>query len=418
MSHSILRTLLHSAVLTSLAWHASVAQAVVESPRVLASRREVRVVFPRDTARTWGWSEKRDQGYLPSYVWGVVVEGMDGPRILWARLDGHSDEQRRFPSLDRLVAAARAQRCFPGMIAQCTDSGMRVRVEQGQVILTLRDSAQIARLFGMRPASLRAWHRRPGEEDRYSSDTVRIEYVSPDIPLPTAATRRDAARSRRRYEASISTVSRFIRGGDPWHPLWLEVGDSVAVSVGEMHCRYDSCSSGGYAILSDSGWAILDSSIARLELVRRDSSDDIEVVIGGRERRYVKGLRPGHTVLRVHGMHGASDTAASSTPPARQIEREIIVAPPIARVEIVPRADSVRALDTVTLRVRVIDLEGREVDGLPWQLELLDGESRGIHLGPEPQPIVFSAPGKGRVTARLGAHTDTLLVTVVPAKTK
>ncbi|HKN65723.1 MAG TPA: hypothetical protein VJW73_05565, partial [Gemmatimonadaceae bacterium] len=134
--------------------------------------------------------------------------------------------------------------------------------------------------------------------------------------------------------------------------------------------------------------------------------------------RYVKGLRPGHTVLRVHGMHGASDTAASSTPPARQIEREIIVAPPIARVEIVPRADSVRALDTVTLRVRVIDLEGREVDGLPWQLELLDGESRGIHLGPEPQPIVFSAPGKGRVTARLGAHTDTLLVTVVPAKTK
>lgn len=418
MPHSILRTLLRVAVMTSLAWRGSVAQAVAESARVVVSRRAVRVVFPRDTARTWGWSERRDQGYFPSYVWGVIVEGMDGPRILWARVDGHSDEVRRFASLERLVAAARAQRCFPGMIAQCTDSGMRAGVERGHVILTLRDTAQIARLFGMRPASVQVWHRRPGEEDRYSSDTVRVEYVAPNIPLPTAATRQDAARSRRRYEASISTVSRFIKGGDPWHPLWLEVGDSVSVSVGEMHCRYDSCSGGGYDVVSDSAWAILDSSIARMELVQQDSSDDIEILIAGRQRRYVKGLRPGHTVLRVHGLHGASDTAASSTPPARQIERELIVAPPIARVEIVPRPDSVRAQETITLRVRVLDREGREVDGLPWQLEVLDGESRGIRLGPEPQPIVFSAPGRGRITARLGAHTDTLSVNVVPSRIK
>jgi hypothetical protein len=338
---------------------------------------------------------------------------MDGPRTLWLRFDGHTYDARSFPSLQRLVAAARAERCLPGMIAQCTDSGMRAMVEGGRVVLTLRDNAQIARLFGMRPTSVRAWHRGPRDADQYASDSVRVEYVAPQVPLPTPATRRDAARSQRRYEASISTIVRFINGGDPFLPLWLEVGDSVRVSLAEMYCRYDSCSSGGYTALHDSGWTMLDTTVARLQPVRRDSTEDIEILVVGGEQRYVRALQPGRTVLRVRGIHGPSDTAASSNPPERQVERKIIVAPPIDRVEISPRPERVRALENVTLRVRVLDRDAHEVAALPWRLEVLDGENRGIRTGPEPQSLVFAEPGRTRIAARLGAHVDTLSVMVV-----
>jgi hypothetical protein len=418
MFASFTRALLRVGVMTSFAWQTCAAQWAAEPVRVLVSRRQVRVVFPRHTARTWGWPAQKDEGNYSSYVWGIIVGGMDGPRILWVRLDSRTNEARRFPSLERLIAAARAQRCLPGMVAQCTDSSMRASVEHGRVVFTLRDSAQIARLFGMRPVFVRAWQQSPGDQDRYSSDSVRVQYIAPDIPPPTAATRQDAARSQRRYEASISTVLRFLDGGDPFRPLWLVIGDSEAVSVGEMYCRYDSCSSGGYAAVHDSGWTILDSAIARLQPVQRDSTGNIEILIRGNERKYVKALRPGRTVLRVRGLHGPSDTAASSTPPARQIEREIIVAPPIDRVEIVPRPDSVHVLETFTLGVRVLDRDGREVNGLPWQLEVLDGEDRGIRIGPEPQSIMFSAPGRRRISARLGPHSDTLSVMVVVPNVK
>ena len=412
MPYAFPRTLLLVGSITSLASWTAAAQAAPEAVRVLVSRRDLRVVFPKDTARAWGWPARKEESASPSYVWGIVVEGMDGPRILWARLDSHSDGARRFPSLERLIAAARAQRCLPGMFAQCTDSSMRAAVERGHVVLTLHDSAQIARLFGLRPPSVRVWQQRPGDGDS-SPDTARVEYVAPAIPLPTAATRQDAERSRRRYEASISTVVRFLQGGDPFRPLWLEVGDSVAVSVGEMHCRHDSCVSGGYSAVHDSGWTILDSTIARLQPAQRDSSDAVEIFPGASERRYVKALRAGRTMLRVRGLSGPSDTAASSTPPARQVEREIIVAPPIARVEITPRPDSIRSRETFTVSVRVFDREGHDVSGLPWQLEVLDGESRSIRIGPEPQAIMFIAPGRRRIAARLGAHADTVSVTVV-----
>ena len=420
MTHAFSRILLRMGAITSLAlgWRTSAAQSAAGRVRVLVSRREARVVFAKDTARTWGWSARKDPDYFPSYVWGIAVEGMDGTRMLWLRLDGRADEARHFPSIDSLVAAARAERCFPGMIARCTDSAMHASVERGQIVLTLRDSAKIARLFGMRPPSVQAWHRGPDEVHDSWSAAVRVEYVAPTIPPPTAATRLDAARSRRRYEASITTISRYIKGREPWRPLWLENGDSVAVSVGEMRCHHDSCSSGEYAGLRDSGWTILDTTIARVQRVLQDSSDDIEILIGGRERTYVKALRAGRTILRVGGVHGPSDTAASSTPPAHQIEREIIVTPPIGRVEIVPRPDSVRALETVTLSVRVLDREGHEVTGLPWQLEVLDGDTRGIRLGPAPVPLVFNSAGRTRITVRLGPHTDSLSILVVPPNGK
>ena len=53
-----------------------------EPVAVRVSRREVRVVFPRDTSRTWGWAARTAPGYGPPYVWTMTVDGMDGPRTL------------------------------------------------------------------------------------------------------------------------------------------------------------------------------------------------------------------------------------------------------------------------------------------------------------------------------------------------
>lgn len=382
----------------------------VEPVHVIVSRREARVVFPRDTARAWGWSDRTDPGYIAGYAWGMTVTGMDGPRTLVASVARLKDEARDFPSLEALVAAARASLCLPGMLPNCSDSSTHVAVENGRVVLTLRDSARIARLFGLRPTSVDVWQQRPEDAYRYSRDTAIVEYVAPQIPLPDAATRADAARSQRRYEASVSRIMRYIAGGTNWKPLWLEVGDSASVSVAEMRCHHDVCSS-GYAP-TDSGWTIVDSRIARVYVPKPDTRTDV-IVIVGTSRPYVKALRPGRTVLRVRGLRSPSDTAPSSEPPERQLEREVIVTPPIERVEITPRPDTMRVDEIVRLRVRVLDRGGREVAGLPWRLEVLDGPDRSIRLGPEMAPTAFTAPGRIRIAASLGGHADTVTVTVI-----
>lgn len=418
------RSLRRVMAITSLALRVSPAQLPASAPpadafgtastRVVVNAREVRVVFPRDTARAWGWSDRKELGYYPMYIWGVSVDGMDGPRILAARVGRDTNEARAFPSLERLVAAAVAQLCSPGMMWHCEPSPIRASVEDGHVVLTLRDSAQVARLFGMRAKSVDAWQRAPGEDGRISRDTAVVEYIAPQIPLPDDATRADAARSQRRYEASISNITRYIAGGEEWHPLWLEVGDSAIVAVTELHCHHDTCMSGS-STARDSGWTISDTRVARVQPVKLDSSDDIIVIYSGGARQYVKALRPGRTMLRVRGLHSAADTAPSARRPERQLEREIIVTPPIRRIEIVPRRHTVRPREIFALRVRALDARGREIVRLPWRLEVLDGEYRSIQIGPKPQRFAFTAPGRVRIAAKLGAHVDTLTVTVLPS---
>ena len=309
---------------SSLLLIAALAHGPNEPIRVTVSRREVRVVFPRDTARAWGWSDRKDAEYYPVYEWGVMVEGMDGPRALVARVYRENDEARQFASFDRLVNASRGDLCSPGMIWQCTASTVRATVgDDGRVVLTFLDSAQIARLFGMRPAIVDAWHSRPGAEGRSSRDSVRVEYVEPQIPLPDSATRDDAAHSRRRYEASISLVARYINGRV--EALQLRVGDSTAVYVSEMQCRHDVCTTGSTPL--DSGWTVADTSIARLQVVPPDSTDGHTVFIFGGKPLYLKALKPGRTMLRVRGIQSGLDSAPSSEPPARELEREVIVTP-------------------------------------------------------------------------------------------
>jgi hypothetical protein len=278
-------------------------------------------------------------------------------------------------------------------------------------VLTLRDSAVIARLFGMRPTFVKVWQRRPEDASRHLQDSVRVEYEAPEIPAPGSATRADAARSRRSFEERIHSNVRYIGGGVPvWEPLWLVVGDSTEVSLGEMHCVYDSCTS-GYSTLTDSGWAIHEPEIARVDTIATSRFDHMRVTVRG-PGRYVKALRPGRTTLRVIGVHGASDTVASSKPPARELTREIIVTRPIRRVEIVPRPDTVRVRERFTLRVRVTDSAGEELAGLPVTLDVLDGD-RTRHDASKSVDLSLTSPGSTRIVARLGTYADTVTVTVV-----
>ena len=175
MSLGVPRTLRPAIVISALALQAPAATVSVEPVRVIVSRREVRVVFPTDSARAWGWSDRKDPDYFPAYVWGIGVDGMDGPRFLDARVDRQQDEARNFPSLEQLVAAARAELCLPGMMARCDSSGTRVSVEDGRVVLTLRDSARIARLFGLRPALVSAWLHRPEDHEALAHDSARVD---------------------------------------------------------------------------------------------------------------------------------------------------------------------------------------------------------------------------------------------------
>jgi len=416
MSVAVVRTLMRALCITSVAVQVGPAQspgATPESTHVTVSRREVRVVFPRDTATAWGFADTRDSVYFPTYVWGITVDGMDGPRTLRARVDQERGEARRWPSLAALVAAARVERCPPGMGGNCSASGMNASVDDDRVVITLRDSAQIARLFGMRPTSVEARLHRPGERLRLVPDTVHVEYVEPMIPEPDAATRDDASRSRRRYEESVNWVQRYLSGGtgNPWKPMWLVVGDSAAVSVTEWECHHDACW-GGQMVL-DSSWTIRDTRIAELRPMRSDSSNGEEIIVIGNTTRYVKALRPGRTVLRVDGVHGVSDTAASSKPPARTLERAIVVTAPMKRIEITPRPETVRGREIVTYRVRAWDRTGQEFTDLPWRLEIFDGDYHSSREGPDPASLVFATPRRVRLVAHLGALTDTLTISVI-----
>ena len=76
----------------------------LRATRVLVSAREVRVVFPPDTSRTWEWTaqDRRDHAY--QYYWGVYMEGIDGPRRLQLRVGDGGITARAFANLRTLVA--------------------------------------------------------------------------------------------------------------------------------------------------------------------------------------------------------------------------------------------------------------------------------------------------------------------------
>jgi len=295
------------------------------------------------------------------------------------------------------------------MLPDCRPRGLRASGRGDVVTLVLRDSAQIARLFGMRPKFVQASETRPDRDER-TTDSVRVEYVAPLIPAPGVATRADSARSRRRFEESINTVSRFIDGGGSHGALWLVVGDSTPLRVTEMQCTYDSCVPGIPEKLANSGWSVDDTSIARLQAPPDSVSNRFSFLL---RERYLKGLRPGKTFVRVHGVRGTSDTAASSPPPAHELQRAVSVTLPIGRVEITPRPDTVFVNDRVLLTARVLDVRGDSLTEVPVKFDVEGAVATYVGTSHAPTWVDVGTRGRKRIVARAGNRADTIAVTVI-----
>jgi hypothetical protein len=241
-----------------------------------------------------------------------------------------------------------------------------------------------------------------------------VEYVAPLIPEPDAATRADAVRSQRRFEASINRIARFIAGGPSGRGLWLVVGDSVSLRANESHCTYDMCIEVYPSRIADSGWSVDDSRIARLQAPVPDSGSKLRNY--SRTERYLKALRPGMTYVRVHGVHGPSDTAASSPPPARELQRAVLVTLPVGRVAITQRPDTVVVNGILTLTARAFDVEGRSVEDVPVTLEVEGEGTIYVSRSEMPTTVAVRTRGLKRIVARAGQHADTLTVTVVDSQ--
>jgi hypothetical protein len=384
---------------------------------VLVSAREVRVVFPRDTARAWGWPGGHARVLPPRYAWSVFVHAMDGPRVVHhASAPGTRPDAdtaaRAFPSLAALVAAGTPGLCRTGMVWSCDPRPVRAAVEGGHVVLTVDDSATIRRLFGLRPEWVTLRASAPGDRAHRGPYSVRVTYVAPRLPPVTDALRAEAARQRRAYEASISRASRSIgrTDGAGWSDtLWVPMGTTAPLAVESLRCTHDVCSGSG-ASADGATWTTDDTAVLRLR-VRREA-DLTAFSSAGRTRVVAVPVRPGRTTVRVAGLHDDADSLPARRPRARALSRPAVVTPRVGRVEILPRPTSMRRGDSVAFRVRVYTAAGAPLDGAPAELRWDVGTTTRVRDARRPVAVSFDSAGRRLLVGRFLHLADTLSVDV------
>ena len=120
----------------------------------------------------------------------------------------------------------------------------------------------------------------------------------------------------------------------------------------------------------------------------------------------------GRTTIRVRLPASAADTMPFREPPARTLERPVVVTNPAARVEITARADTVRLGEPLDLRVRVLDRDGQAIDGAPVQVRYEDGGSACVTTSTGALRLELQRPGTRPIVASFGKMADTVRVTV------
>lgn len=264
--------------------------------RVTVNQRELRVEFPRDTARHWGWSNVTDRSDPQRYMWSMSVNSADGARTVSLDVMADEGQTRDFPSLQALVAAGRLWLCDTGLGGRCRSrSTASAIVERGQVVLQLRDSGAVAQLFELRPATVLLQQETPGVRPRPPAVTVAVTYSAPQIPEPNADRRWQASVRWTKYGPPTSAYRQVAGGPRRGDTLSLAIGDTATLNVLNADCHYDVCLIIDSSLSGD--WTVDDSTIATIAATSADSARVTEGLHA--PKGLVRARRAGYTTLRV-----------------------------------------------------------------------------------------------------------------------
>ena len=388
-----------------------------ERVRIIVSATLAEVSFPCDSTAPWGRSRPRDIAPLRGYNWMVVVNPVvAGSGIFGLDAWEPDPESDRVPTLESLVRRGATGTFLSGMAQTPGVPIPRLaQVRDGRIVLTLRDSAMIHDLFGMRPAFARAFWSDPrvGAMQRQrgalrtADDSVRIEYVAPELPMPDSAVRERARWNAESERRRVEWEMRGIRVRDEYlgeRSIWLEAGDTISVRFYREICHHDACGSELNPVHGP--WSVADGAVATME-VRQDTGTVGRYRIPGVRRTILRGIAPGTTTLAVRVGEDS-------------VVKRVVVAPALRSFEldasdtIVTRVDSLsvglRINDTgrvlpphATIRLSLRSLHTSEY-GSRAEYDSLSGRVR----------LTFVRSGEHLLTSALGRHADSLRVLVIP----
>jgi hypothetical protein len=327
-------------------------------------------------------------------------------------------------SLDSLLSRGGSVLCWSGGASfGCGAGHTTASARNGQVVLSMTDAATIRLLFALRPAIVHVWHERPGEPNRFMSDSAMVEYVSPQIPQPNAALLAESDRLRREATTPKKWTYRVIDGGArAFGPLWLVAGDSADLGIREVRCLDDVCYRTEFD--SRSTWTVDDTTIVALRTVLADSLrifretkvPDTEIVLLLRTSAtagVVTARRPGRTTLRVTlPVPGYEGPPSSHWPTTPVLEREVIVSPVADRIGLSAPQDTIRAGERVEFRALAFDRAGAVIAGAPVEVRRVAPLARTIANDDGWAGFTFDSAGSYTLVATFGGKTATITVTV------
>lgn len=283
----------------------------------------------------------------------------------------------------------------------CRDS-TTVEIANDRLVIMVRDSAMLALLFDGRPTQITL------QSDAGYSGLGRpaVRYVDPQLLAPSTAALAEYDRALGRDGWGPWTRMMWTSSFAALDSVWMQVGDRISASVGEMQCRpIDSCNS--RSDFSASGWTSSDSSIAGVEA----SADPRRV------SATIVALRPGRSTVTVDGLHGPSDDLPRSTQ-IRTLARHIVVTRRLVRLQITPRPTTIIAGSPFQPEAQLIDDAGTIVTGAPVNFFVIydwpDNKDWGSKRYDLATRANLTTPGHRRFIAYFGKLADTLDTQILP----
>jgi hypothetical protein len=385
-------------------WNAEVTEVVV-------SRREVRVRFPRERLEKLRFSDAEAKR---AYIWSVLIpETVDDASISGRVFPGYDGGMPRpvptFPTLDSLARSGFAYLCTGELGhygGRCTHNPAEVSLvaSGSHMVLVLRDSAQIARLFSLRPSRVRSRRLQLGESV-ISNDSVPVRYVDPQIPLPDSAM---FARRRATID-SLAIASRSVTRSIAFAndirydvPGWMQVGDSVRVGIREETVRGSAAV--GVTIDHHRGtWTIVDTTVVRPGVTA------LPQLPPGVRGFWLVGRSVGRTTVTALNIPPYQGPRLLVDPPTN-VPGAVVVIPRLGSIRLFVASDTMVENTPLRVRVEARTAAGDVVAGVPVlvrseTMQLTTADSGYVHR---------LRPGVSVITAQFWSLADTVRVVVRP----